>query len=255
MKQTVLTIEKNEHVTRDVMRMVLTGAGLEEHRPGQFINIRLSGMFLRRPISVNDYEPGRITLLYKIVGKGTKAMSLMFPGQKLDVLTGLGNGFDVGQAGAAPLLVGGGIGTAPLYYLAKSLRSKNPDSDVTVIMGFNNESEIFYEKEFEELGCRVMISTADGSRGVKGFVTDAAAKLIKQDDEQPWSYAYVCGPEPMLKAIYPMIPHGQFSFEERMGCGFGACMGCSCMTITGSKRICKEGPVMMREEILWEEHK
>jgi dihydroorotate dehydrogenase electron transfer subunit len=273
MQQTILTIEKNEHVTRDVMKMVLAGAGLEEHRPGQFINIKIEDMFLRRPISVNDYEPGRVTLLYKIVGKGTSVMSRMFPGEKLDVLTGLGNGFDPADAGDAPLLVGGGIGTAPLYYLAKKLRAEG--KDVTVILGFNNKPEIFYEDEFKALGCRVLVSTADGSYGVKGFVTDAAKTLISECAGKtaeaagtavtaageavqaglPWSYAYVCGPEPMLKAIYPMLPKAQLSFEERMGCGFGACMGCSCKTITGYKRICKDGPVLRREEILWEEHK
>ena len=254
MQQTILTIEKNDRLTRDVMKMVLAGEGLEEHRPGQFINIKLDGMFLRRPISVNDYEPGRVTILYKIIGKGTTAMSLMKPGQKLDVLTGLGNGFDPADAGDAPLLIGGGIGTAPLYYLARVLRAEG--KDVTVILGFNNQPEIFYEDEFKALGCKVLVSTADGSYGVKGFVTDAAKTLeAEAGAPAPWSYAYVCGPEPMLKAIYPLLPKAQLSFEERMGCGFGACMGCSCKTITGYKRICKDGPVLRREEILWEEHK
>ena len=308
MEQTILTIEKNEHITRDVMRMVLTGEGLGEHRPGQFINIRIAGMFLRRPISVHDYEPGRLTLLYKIVGRGTAAMSMMCPGGKLDVLTQLGNGFDTTEAGGSPLLIGGGIGTAPLYYLARVLRGEG--REVTVILGFNTASEIYYEEEFRALGCRVLVSTADGSYGVRGFVTDAVKVLMAEtgscgkavqeaedgrekdtvsvpsipgaatdksdtdsaagradgadtqsgqdtgaDGKLPWSYAYICGPEPMLRAVYPMIPHGQFSFEERMGCGFGACMGCSCRTITGYKRICKDGPVLTREEILWEEHK
>lgn len=256
MEQTILTIEKNEHITRDVMRMVLTGEGLREHRSGQFINIRIAGMFLRRPISVHDYEPGRLTILYKVVGKGTATMSMMPPGQKLDVLTQLGNGFDTVDAGDAPLLIGGGIGTAPLYYLARLLRGEG--REVTVILGFNTASEMYYEEEFRALGCRVLVSTADGTYGVRGFVTDAMKVLISEAGscgKPPWSYAYICGPEPMLKAVYPMTEHGQFSFEERMGCGFGACMGCSCRTITGYKRICKDGPVLAREEILWEEHK
>ena len=200
-------------------------------------------MFLRRPISVCDCENGELTLVYKVVGKGTEQMSKMSGGEVLDVLTGLGNGYDISVSGDAPLLIGGGVGVPPMYMLCKKLiaEGKKP----TVILGFNRADEIFYEKEFEALGAKVIVSTVDGSYGVCGFVTDA---MVGVD----YSYFYTCGPEPMLKAVYRATDgSGQFSFEERMGCGFGACMGCSCKTVTGYKRICKEGPVLCKEEILW----
>ena len=244
MKQQLMTISGNEQVTKTVWRMTLTGEDMEEQRPGQFINIRLAGLFLRRPISVCDWEEGRLTILYKTVGRGTEQLSRMQRGETLDVLTGLGNGYDLTKAGGKPLLLGGGVGVPPLYLLAKMLRAQG--KEVTVVLGFNTAEEVFGEEEFRVLGCRVTVTTADGSYGVKGFVTDALA------DE--YSYFYTCGPEPMLRAVYRKTrTSGQFSFEERMGCGFGACMGCSCKTITGSKRICREGPVMEKEEILWDD--
>ena len=224
--------------------MTLEHPELEEQKPGQFVNIKLYGLFLRRPISVCDSERGWMTLVYKTVGKGTEQMSRIQPGERLDVLTGLGNGYDLSKAGEAPLLLGGGVGVPPLYLLARKLREQG--KTVTVILGFNTKTEIFGESAFRELGCRAAVTTADGSYGTKGFVTDALPEA--------YSYFYTCGPEPMLKAVYKKTKtSGQFSFEERMGCGFGACMGCSCKTVAGAKRICREGPVLEKEEILWED--
>ena len=243
MKQQILTITENVPVTRSVYRMALRGEGLEVQRPGGFVNIRLEGLFLRRPISVFDSEEGRLTILYKVVGRGTERMAGLPAGEKLDVLTGLGNGYDLSKAGDAPLLLGGGVGVPPLYLLAKMLRAEG--KNVTAVLGFNTAEEVFGREDFESLGCAVTVTTADGSLGVKGFVTDALP--------EKYSYFYTCGPEPMLRAVYRAArTSGQFSFEERMGCGFGACMGCSCRTITGYKRICREGPVLEKEEILWE---
>ena len=242
MKQQILTIAENTALTDSVYRMVLAGPELEEQKPGQFVNIRLDGLFLRRPISVCDSEAGKLTILYKTVGRGTEQMSRMHPGEQLDVLTGLGNGYDLTKAGDAPLLLGGGVGVPPLYMLARKLREQG--KAVNVILGFNTAKEVFGEEEFKALGCGVTVTTVDGSYGTKGFVTDAMPEA--------YSYFYTCGPEPMLKAVYRKTKNsGQFSFEERMGCGFGACMGCSCKTITGYKRICREGPVLEKEEILW----
>ena len=242
MKQQVLTIMENVPVTGSVYRMRLEGAELEAQKPGGFVNIRLDGLFLRRPISVFDSAPGSLTILYKVVGKGTEQMSGMKAGETLDVLTGLGNGDDMAKAGDHPLLLGGGVGVPPLYLLAKQLIAAG--KKVSAVLGFNTAAEVFGEAEFRALGCDVTVTTADGSYGVKGFVTDALPA--------EYSYFYTCGPEPMLKAVYRAAKtSGQFSFEERMGCGFGACMGCSCKTITGYKRICREGPVLEKEEILW----
>ncbi|MBQ9796393.1 MAG: dihydroorotate dehydrogenase electron transfer subunit [Clostridia bacterium] len=244
MKQGLFQIIENTHLTDAVMKMRLQGDTSDITASGQFVNILLEGQFLRRPISVCDCEDGVLTLLYKIVGKGTEQMSLMQKGERLDVLSGLGNGYDLTQSGEHPLLLGGGVGVPPLYMLAKKLLAQG--KKVTVVLGFNTADEVFYEEEFRALGCEVLVTTVDGSRGIKGFVTDA----MKDID---YTYFYTCGPEPMLKAIYrASATSGQFSFEERMGCGFGACMGCSCKTITGYKRICKEGPVMRKEEILWQ---
>ena len=243
MKQEILTIRENVPVTGSVYRMRLEGAELEAQKPGGFVNIRLDGLFLRRPISVFDSAPGSLTILYKVVGKGTEQMSGMKAGETLDVLTGLGNGYDLAKAGDHPLLLGGGVGVPPLYLLAKQLIAAG--KKVSAVLGFNTAAEVFGEAEFRALGCDVTVTTADGSYGVKGFVTDALPA--------EYSYFYTCGPEPMLKAVYRAAKtSGQFSFEERMGCGFGACMGCSCKTITGYKRICREGPVMEKEEIIWE---
>ena len=245
MKQEILTITENCPVTESVWRMRLGAPGLEEQKPGGFVNIRLDGLYLRRPISVFDSEPGRLTILYKVVGRGTEQMKDLEPGVQLDVLTGLGNGYDLSKAGDRPLLLGGGVGVPPLYLLAKKLRAEG--KAVTAVLGFNTAAEVFAEEEFRALGCSVTVTTADGSYGVKGFVTDALP--------QEYSYFYTCGPEPMLRAVYRAVKtSGQFSFEERMGCGFGACMGCSCKTITGYKRICREGPVLEKEEIMWAEN-
>ena len=241
MKEQKLTVTENRALTECVYRMELTGEGLEKQKPGQFVNIRLDGLFLRRPISVYDSEEGRLVIIYKAVGKGTRQMTGLKPGTELDVLTGLGNGYDLSKSGDRPLLLGGGVGVPPLILLARKLREAG--KEVTAVLGFNRKAEIFGEMDFRNLGCSTAITTADGSRGVKGFVTDALP--------EEYSYFYTCGPEPMLRAVYRASKTGgQFSFEERMGCGFGACMGCSCKTITGYKRICKEGPVLRKEEIL-----
>ena len=241
MKQQILKITENTSVTDSVYTMKLEGQGLEEQKPGQFVNIRLGGLYLRRPISVCDSEAGKLTIVYKTVGKGTEQMSRLQPGETLDVLTGLGNGYDLTKAGDRPLLLGGGVGVPPLYMLARKLREQG--KAVTVILGFNRQEEVFGMTDFRRIGCAVTVTTVDGSCGTKGFVTDAMP--------EDYSYFYTCGPEPMLKAVYRKTKtSGQFSFEERMGCGFGACMGCSCKTITGYKRICREGPVLEKEEIL-----
>ena len=243
MKQSIFTIVENKALTRDVFKMVLEGDTSAITASGQFVNIQLAGKFLRRPISVCDWDAETLTIVYKVVGHGTKQMSEMQVGEKLDILTGLGNGYDLSLAGNAPLLIGGGVGVPPMYGAAKKLAEMGIKA--SVILGFNTESEIFYEGEFKALGCDVTVTTVDGSYGVKGFVTNALPET--------YSYFYTCGPEPMLKAVYKATAtSGQMSFEERMGCGFGACMGCSCKTITGYKRICKEGPVMRKREILWE---
>ena len=242
MKQSIFTIISNDALTRDVYKMVLSGDTSHITNCGQFVNIQLEGLFLRRPISVCDYNDETLTIIYKVVGKGTEAMSTMKSGEKLDILTGLGNGYDISLSGDHPVLLGGGVGVPPMYNLAKKLIAQG--KKVSVILGFNTQSEIFYENEFKLLGCDVTVTTVDGSYGVKGFVTDALP--------ENYTYFYTCGPEPMLKAVYKATStSGQMSFEERMGCGFGACMGCSCKTLTGYKRICKEGPVMKKEEILW----
>ena len=243
MKQSIFTILSNTPLTDSVYKMVLSGDTSAITAPGQFVNIQLDGLFLRRPISVCDYDGETLTIIYKVVGKGTEAMSAMAPGEKLDILTGLGNGYDLSITGEHPVLLGGGVGVPPMYNLAKRLLEQG--KKVSVILGFNTKSEIFYEDEFKALGCDVTVTTVDGSYGKKGFVTDALPKHS--------THFCCCGPEPMLKAVYrATTTSGQMSFEERMGCGFGACMGCSCKTLTGNKRICKDGPVMRKEEILWE---
>ena len=243
MKQSIFEIVSNQALTDSVYKMVLAGDTADITNCGQFVNIQLDGMFLRRPISVCDYDEKTLTIVYKVVGKGTEQMAAMEPGTKLDILTGLGNGYDLTLAGEKPVLLGGGVGVPPMYNLAKKLREAG--KEVKVILGFNTASEVFYEEEFKALGCETIVTTVDGSYGVKGFVTNALP--------ENYTHFYTCGPEPMLKAVYKATTtSGQMSFEERMGCGFGACMGCSCKTLTGYKRICKEGPVMKKEEILWE---
>ncbi len=243
MKQSIFTILSNKALTDSVYKMVLSGDTSAITAPGQFVNIQLSGLFLRRPISVCDYDGETLTIIYKVVGKGTEQMSTMAPGESLDILTGLGNGYNLSITGEHPVLLGGGVGVPPMYNLAKKLLEQG--KTVSVILGFNTKSEIFYEEEFKALGCDVTVTTVDGSYGKKGFVTDALPET--------YTHFCCCGPEPMLKAVYRATKtSGQMSFEERMGCGFGACMGCSCKTLTGNKRICKDGPVMKKEEILWE---
>lgn len=246
MKQSIFEIVENTHLTDLCMRMILKGDITDISAPGQFINIKLDGLFLRRPISVCDVskKDSTVTIIYKIVGKGTEQMADMSAGDKLDILTGLGNGYDLSLSGDKPVLIGGGVGVPPMYMLAKELLAQG--KAVTVILGFNTASEVFYEDEFKALGCKVFVTTVDGTKGLKGFVTDA----LKEID---YTYFYTCGPEPMLKALFSSTKtSGQLSFEERMGCGFGACMGCSCKTIYGNKRICKDGPVLKKEEILWQ---
>lgn len=243
MRELTFEIRENTPIAQCVYRMVLDGDTRDITRSGQFVNIRLDGFFLRRPISVCDRTDDSLTIIYKCVGHGTEKMSRMSAGEKLEVLLGLGNGYDISLSGERPMLIGGGVGVPPLYLLAKELTKQG--KKVSVVLGFNSKCDVFYEKEFASLGCDVTVTTVDGSYGIKGFVTDA----LKNDA----TYFYTCGPEPMLKAVYNATKvSGEFSFEERMGCGFGACMGCSCKTITGYKRICKDGPVMKKEEILWQ---
>ena len=243
MKTGIFTILSNKKIAKNTYEWVLSGDTEDISAPGQFVNIQLEGFYLRRPISVCDSVPGKLTLIFKAVGEGTEKMAKMLPGEKVDVLTGLGNGYDTATSGDAPLLIGGGAGVPPMYMLAKCLiaSGKKP----TVILGFGSADEVFYKDEFASLGASVIVATADGSEGVRGFVTDAMGDVN-------YTYFYTCGPEPMLKAIYEKsTTSGQFSFEERMGCGFGACMGCSCKTKYGNKRICRDGPVLVKEEIIW----
>ena len=244
MKQSVFEILGNEKIAEGIFRLHLSGDTSEITAPGQFVNLKLDGCFLRRPISVCDWSDGSLTLVYKVLGHGTEAMTAYPAGKKLDVLTGLGNGYDMSKSGEAPLLIGGGVGIPPLFGLAKRLiaQGKQPRA----ILGFNSAADLFYVREFEALGVPVTVTTADGSVGRRGFVTDA------MQDAPEYSYLYTCGPEAMLKAVYGAArSSGQFSFEERMGCGFGACMGCTCKTKYGNKRICKDGPVLEKEEIVW----
>jgi len=242
MTQSIYRIQYNQQLTADVWEMRLEGDTGAITAPGQFINIRLDGLFLRRPISVCDWDGQGITIIYKVVGKGTAALGGMEQGQELDVLCGLGNGFDVSRCGERTLVIGGGVGVPPMYGLAKALlrAGKTP----VAILGFNKKEEIFYEDKFRALGIETTVTTVDGSYGVKGFVTDALP--------EEYDYFCACGPLPMLKAVSDAAStSGLLSFEERMGCGFGACMGCSCKTKYGNKRICKDGPVLEKEEIIW----
>lgn len=244
-KKGIYKIMENTPLTPSVWKMVLEGDTQYITKSGQFINIELVGRYLRRPISICDWNQTTITIIYKVVGGGTEQMSRMVSGEELDVLTGLGNGFELERCQKRALLVGGGVGVPPMYHLAKSLKSQG--RDVAVVLGFNSGDELFYYDEFCNLGCEVHVATVDGSVGIKGFVTDA----IKRGEIE-FDYMYACGPIPMLKALYEATEiDGEFSFEERMGCGFGACVGCSCKTKYGYKRICKEGPVLTREEIIW----
>ena len=243
MKQGIFKITSNEKIARDIFKMTLAGDTSAITAPGQFVNIKLDGLFLRRPISVCDCVGDNLTLIYKAVGRGTEQMSRMKNGDELDLLTGLGNGYNTRTSGDSPLLIGGGVGVPPMYMLCKKLVAEG--KKVTVELGFNSKDDVFCEDEFKALGADVHITTADGTYGTKGFVTDVIKNL-------QYTFFYTCGPEPMFRAMHKMMKTpGQYSFEERMGCGFGACMGCSCKTLTGNKRICKEGPVMESEEIIW----
>ncbi len=243
MKQGYYKILSNKRIAKNVFEMKLSGDTSAIILPGQFVNIKIDGEFLRRPISICDYDDSTITLIYKVVGKGTNLMSTMQENAWLDLLVGLGNGFNTNDSGENPVLIGGGVGVPPMYNLAKELLKEG--KKVSVILGFNKEEEIFYSEEFKALGAEVYVTTVDGSVGTKGFVTD----VLKDLD---YSYFYTCGPEPMLKAVYnTSTTSGQLSFEERMGCGFGVCMGCSCKTKYGNKRICADGPVLVKEEIIW----
>ena len=243
MKDTYFTLVKNEKIASNTYLSVLEGDVSDITASGQFVNIKLDGFYLRRPISVCNVEGNLLTIIYKAVGAGTEKMATTELGAKWLVLTGLGNGYDLRKSGDAPLLIGGGAGVPPMYYLARKLvaEGKRP----TVILGFGKADEVFFKEEFESLGLKVLVTTVDGSYGIKGFVTDAMSDI-------DYTYFYTCGPEPMLKAIYDKSEtSGQFSFEERMGCGFGACMGCTCKTKYGNKRICRDGPVLEKEEIIW----
>ena len=243
MKQVIFEIAENKEIAKSTYKMVLLGDVSDFTAPGQFVNIKLEGKYLRRPISVCDLGDGTLTLIYKVVGGGTEQMANMKAGEKLDILTSLGNGYDTSLSGDKPVLIGGGVGVPPMFLLCRKLIAEG--KKVTVILGFNSKAEVFYEDEFKALGADVYVTTVDGSHGTKGFVTDK----MKDVD---YTYFFTCGPEPMFKAIEKTATtSGQYSFEERMGCGFGACMGCSCKTKYGNKRICKDGPVMKREEIIW----
>ena len=239
MTATVFTILSNEQIASHIYKMRLEGA-TDGIKAGQFVDISVPGLFLRRPISVCDVEGTVLTLIYKVVGEGTRKMAAMAAGEELNLLTGLGNGYTIKNAGARPLLVGGGVGVPPLYYLAKQLRAQG--LTVRVILGFNTANEVFYEQEFNDLGCEVVVTTADGSHGTKGFVTAAL------DGQQ--SYYYACGPMPMLRALIAAAgTQGEVSMEERMGCGYGVCVGCTIQTTQGNKRVCKDGPVFEAGEI------
>ena len=243
MNNVIYTIKSNEKLTDTVYKMVFEGDTSAVTASGQFINIKIDGLYLRRPISIFDCKENELSIIYKVVGIGTEMMSKMTTGEKLDVLVGLGNGFDTSVSGNTPVVIGGGVGVPPMYYLAKKLLAEG--KQVTAILGFNKADEVFGKEDFEAIGCKTIVTTVDGSMGVKGFVTDALKEV-------GYSYFFTCGPEPMLKALYNASEtSGQFSFEERMGCGFGACMGCSCKTKYGNKRICKDGPVLVKEEIIW----
>ena len=245
MKQGMFEIKENVLIAENTLRMRLRGDAAAVTCPGQFVNIQVQGMFLRRPLSVCHASPDELTVIYRVAGAGTAGLAKMLPGDKLNILTGLGNGFDLSLSGERPLLIGGGTGASPLYQLAEELI--NQGKSVKVILGFAKASEVFYEKEFKMLGAKAVVTTEDGSYGVCGYVTDA----MKNNND--YTYFYTCGPEAMLKAVCSnAATSGQMSFSARMGCGFGACMGCTCKTIAGNKRICRDGPVMKREEILWE---
>lgn len=236
-------VGNNRPIAKDVWELQLFGNNSNLKRPGQFVNLRIDGCYLRRPLSVCAVDGDRLTLIYKVVGKGTEILSRMREGSVINALTGLGNGFDVSAGGVRPLLIGGGVGVPPMYQLCRELIAGG--SSPIVALGFNRAEDVFYQKEFSELGAEVHLATADGSLGTKGFVTELVKPL-------QYTFFYACGPEAMFRALEAVLTTpGEYSFEERMGCGFGACMGCSCKTKYGYKRICRDGPVLRREEVVW----
>ncbi len=245
MKKSLFTVEHTRQLTADTYEMILSGDTSAITAPGQFVNLDLPGHFLRRPISICNWTDEALMLLVKVVGEGTKDLVRSVPGTELDVLSGLGNGFDISKAGEHPVLAGGGIGIAPLYGLAQ--RMLDAGMQPTIALGFRTAKDVYYLDEFVKLGCRLLIATEDGSMGTRGFVTDCIKAVPKCD------YVFTCGPLPMLKAVnsLPQLKDGQFSFEARMGCGFGACMGCTIPTTDGYKRVCKDGPILYKEEIVW----
>lgn len=244
MDDKLFTVVKNARIADGVYAMSLSGDASAISRPGQFVNLRLDGFYLRRPVSVCDWSRDSLLIIYKTVGRGTELMSRLGAGTQLDVLTGLGNGYDISKAGSHSLLIGGGAGVPPMYALAKALLAEG--KKCTALLGFNGKGDAFGISMFRELGIDTLVAAADGSLGKKGFVTGLL------DDAAPFDYSFACGPEPMLKAVYNAVGcGGQYSFESRMGCGFGACMGCTCKTKYGAKRICRDGPVLFREEIVW----
>ncbi len=258
MEKTNFIVKSNKNIAKDVYEMKLGGSIKDFTAPGQFVNIAIDGLYLRRPISVCDINSdptadgnGILTIIYKVVGKGTEKMAAMKEGTELSLLTALGNGFDTSKCNKSALVIGGGVGVPPMYGVAKKLITEG--KLVTAVLGFNGADDVFYEEEFKKLGADVVVTTADGSCGIKGFVTDAIAKMkAAGGNVYDFDHTFACGPEPMLKAVYNAVEiSGQYSFEERMGCGFGACMGCSCKTKYGNKRICKDGPVLVKEEIIW----
>lgn len=239
-KQGMYEVTDNRPIARDVWEMTLRGDTSAISHPGQFVEIRLSGLFLRRPISVCSWDKESIRLIYKVIGKGTACLSDAREGDLLDVLTGLGHGFSIHEAkGKRIAIIGGGVGVPPLYGLIQKISKE----DISCMLGFNAAEDVFYEKQFEELGAKVIVTTADGSYGTKGFVTDALRKI-------DYDYYFACGPMPMLKAVHALGREGQLSLEARMGCGFGVCMGCSMEMNSGMKRVCKDGPVFNSEEVL-----
>lgn len=245
MKETVFTILENVPVAPRTFRMKMSGDTSEIRRSGGFVDITIDGKFLRRPISVHDCDRGTLTIVYKVVGEGTAAMSAMIPGDKVKALTGLGNSFDIAACQSKALLLGGGVGAAPLYLLARELVAQS--KEVTVVLGFNASGEVMLTREFEDLGAKVYVATLDGSAGTKGFVTD----VLRLNDIS-YDYFYACGPKPMLKAVCGSVSgKGEVSLEERMGCGAGFCYCCSIQTVNGPRRVCKDGPVFKKEEIIW----
>ncbi len=245
MTKSAFTLEQARQLTGDVWELTLAGDTSAVTAPGQFVNLELPGKFLRRPISVCDWDEGRLLLLVKEAGAGTRQLVRLPAGTELDTLSGLGNGFDLSAVPENAVLTGGGIGIAPLYGLAKRMiaAGRRPRA----VLGFRSKADAFYREEFAALGLEVHIATEDGSLGTRGFVTDVLKTLPEGQ------YVLACGPTPMLKAVHalPQLSGGQFSFEARMACGFGACVGCTIQTKQGPRRVCKDGPVFQKEDIVW----